>query len=378
MKAPRAFAGHFLALTLGLIFVTQAEAAEIDLIDGLSPGQKAILIRGPITSGDDERFYQLTKGMERASVFLESPGGVVDAGISIGAEIAMRGFTTLVLDGEGCHSVCAVIWVSGARRYMSPNASISVHAAYRVSGNAAPEESGVANAKIGAYMNELGLSRTAIEYFTIAKPDEPLMPITPEIAQALDIDVFVQDGDQVITPAERPSPRLIARQVTELAGIGNSCAELLGVSTVGLRALAEGILQNGHDLFGAATFSALLPEYADATKTEMRELGTVKWCLTAEASLRRDGVSTGIVGPSYDCGKAATDTELVICASPDLWAMDRAVSNLYFLFRRAAASAERTAFLDDQRAWLARRNACGGLQACLMERYSSRLFDMGF
>lgn len=210
MKAPRAFAGHFLALTLGLIFVTQAEAAEIDLIDGLSPGQKAILIRGPITSGDDERFYQLTKGMERASVFLESPGGVVDAGISIGAEIAMRGFTTLVLDGEGCHSVCAVIWVSGARRYMSPNASISVHAAYRVS------------------------------------------------------------------------------------------------------------------------------------------------------------------------GKAATDTELVICASPDLWAMDRAVSNLYFLFRRAAASAERTAFLDDQRAWLARRNACGGLQACLMERYSSRLFDMGF
>lgn len=378
MKATWVFTRPVFAVTLAIALVTQVKAAKIDVVDGLSPGQKAVLIRGPINPGDDDRFYQLTKGVERASVFLESPGGAVDAGISIGAEIAMRGFTTLVLDGDGCHSVCAVIWVSGARRYMSPNANIGVHAAYRVSGSAAPAESGVANAKIGAYLNELGLSRIAIEYFTLARPDEPLMPITPSIAQALDIDVFVQDGDRVITPAERPTPRRIARQVTELAGVGNNCAELFGVSPDGLRVQAEDILRNGHDLFGGTTFVPLLPEYAEVAKAGMRDLGIVQWCFTAEARLRRDGIGTGIVGPSYDCGKAATDTELAICASPDLWAMDRAVSNLYFIFRRAAASVERTAFLEGQRAWLVRRNACGGDRACLMERYSSRLFDMGF
>lgn len=357
-------------------------AAEIDLIDGLAPGQKGILIRGPIEIGDDDRFYDLAGQADRAIVFLESPGGAVDTGISIGSEIAIRGFTTLVLDGDGCHSICAVIWVSGARRYMSPNADISVHAAYRFEEDARGEtdaaESGVANAKIGAYLNELGLSRTAIEYFTVARPNEPLLPITPEIAQMLDIDIYVQGEERIVTPSDRPTPRRITRQVSEYAGLSTNCSELLGVNPQVWRAQAEIVLKRGHALFGGETFVTLLPEYSETTKAALQRDGFVRWCIAAEANLRKEGLPTGITGPSFECGRASTPTELAVCGSEDLWVLDNAMANLYFLYERDTDTARGAEFLDSQRTWLQRRDECGANLGCLAERYSSRLFDFGF
>lgn len=86
-------------------------AAEITVIDGVGPIVTALLIRGEILPGDDERFYQMVQTAQIAVVALDSPGGSVDTGISIGAEIAIRGFETVVLNGHGCHSICAVMWV---------------------------------------------------------------------------------------------------------------------------------------------------------------------------------------------------------------------------------------------------------------------------
>ena len=87
---------------------------------------------------------------------------------------------------------------------MFKDAVIGVHAAFemRSGANGATEarESGFANAQIGAYLNEFGLSANAIGYFTIAGPDEWRF-ITPDVAQLLDIDVYVQDGLETVTPA---------------------------------------------------------------------------------------------------------------------------------------------------------------------------------
>lgn len=378
---------HLLARVIFLLLLSAGampsaiKAAEIELFDGFEPGQKVILIRGPIEPGDDSRFYELAKQADRAIVFLELPGGAVDTGLSIGSEIAIKGFTTLVLDGDGCHSICAVIWVSGTRRYMSPNANISVHAAYRLAANADGEpgaaESGVANANIGAYLNELGLSRVAIEYFTVARPDEPLLPITPEIAQLLDIDVYLQDGEQVIAPSERPTPRRITRQVSEYLGMSINCGDLFGVDPQFWKAQGEIALKNGHALFGGEAFGQLLPEYSHALKTALQRDGFVRWCIAAEANLRRDGLPTGIAGPSFDCGQASTPTELAICSSEELWTLDRSMANLYFFYKRNQNTGRGVEFLDSQRAWLQRRDACGASLDCLSERYSSRLFDFG-
>ncbi len=43
-------------------------------------------------------------------------------------------------------------------------------------------ETGMANAQIGAFLNEVGLSADAIRYFTFAGSSEELIDIMPEIA----------------------------------------------------------------------------------------------------------------------------------------------------------------------------------------------------
>lgn len=208
-------------------------AAEFTIVPGHSDEQKGIFIKGVIEYGDDEEFFKLAEQAERASVILESPGGNVLAGLGIGAEIAIRGFTTLVVDGEGCFSICAVIWASGVRRYMTPNATIGVHAAYRIQnftdGTSLPVETGAANADIGAFLNELGLSREAIRYFTTASPND-FKFITPDVAQTLSIDVYIQDGFEITSAAYRPTPRKIARQTVDYLSMAVNCSNLLDVS----------------------------------------------------------------------------------------------------------------------------------------------------
>jgi len=374
----------FLIASLALcmtMHVGVLNAAEIEVVPGLEANQKAILVRGPIEEGDDNRFFEIAEETPRAIVFLESPGGLVTTGISIAAEIAIRGYTTLVLDGSGCHSICAIIWVAGVRRYMSPDADISVHAAYRMrndaNGDVETSESGMANAQIGAFLNEIGLSADAIRYFTFAGPSEELLDITPEIAQALSIDVYIQKPNGTISPVERPTPRRITRQVSEYSGLAVNCTMLFKVDGTTWTEQSKIVLRRGHEIFGGKTFAPLLGEYVAVTKADLEKQGFVRWCLSAEQNLRRDGLKTGISGPSYDCSKSSTRTEFAICSAPDLWAMDRAMASLYFYYRENTGAYRSEEFLSSQRAWLGRRDQCVDDLGCLYERYSSRLFDFG-
>jgi hypothetical protein len=163
----------FLLVSLTLYFTTPLgtlNAAEIEVVPSLEPNQKAILIRGPIEDGDDIRFFEIAEETPGAIVFLESPGGLVSTGISIAAEIAIREYTTLALDGSGCHSICAIMWVAGERRYMSPDADISVHAAYRMrnsaDGRVETSESGTANAQIGVLSQTFSVFRLLADFAT--------------------------------------------------------------------------------------------------------------------------------------------------------------------------------------------------------------------
>ncbi|PWE54447.1 hypothetical protein DEM27_20285 [Metarhizobium album] len=83
--------------------------------------------------------------MSRASVILQSPGGLVKEALHIGATIRMEGFATMVPADKQCFSVWGLIWVSGVRRYISDTSLIGFHAAYREE-NGEYRESGVANA----------------------------------------------------------------------------------------------------------------------------------------------------------------------------------------------------------------------------------------
>ncbi len=117
----------------GLVSGQRLNAAEIEVVQGLYPNPKAILVTGAIEEGDDNRFFEIAEETPRAIVFYVSPGALVLTGIFIAAEIAIRGYATLVLVWGGWLSLdLGDHVVAGMRHYMSPDADISAHAAYRI------------------------------------------------------------------------------------------------------------------------------------------------------------------------------------------------------------------------------------------------------
>lgn len=71
---------------------------------------------------------------------------------------------------------------------------------------------------------------------------------------------------------------------------------------------------------------------------------------------------------SFDCAKAATPVERMICADPGVSTLDQRLAEAY-----KAASARDPRVKESQRDWLANtRNKCG-TAACLSEAYGARL-----
>lgn len=75
---------------------------------------------------------------------------------------------------------------------------------------------------------------------------------------------------------------------------------------------------------------------------------------------------------SFDCAKASTRVEQLVCASQDLRRLDDRLTELYELAQdRDAVPNLRAA----QRAWLARRNTCRD-RACVAGHYEQRLAEL--
>lgn len=303
----------------------------------------------------------------------------MDEGLSIAAEIGQRGFTTVVAPGAECHSICAVIWVSGGSRIMDSTSTIGVHAAYRNEvlddGTSLASESGVANADIGSFLTHVGLSREAIRYFTTAGPND-VLPITPAIAQRLDIDTAVTEGEQMRMPEERPTPRRLAQQVGTYIGLSGDCAPLLGLDATFLQEQGGQRLKLGHELFGGELFASLVPEMISQIKSAKESMALKDWCTGAAIDLHNEGMSVGIDGPGYDCAKAATSTERAICGSFELWLEDRALGSIYSVLRNSSSGQERTELAQKQRIWISQRDRCGSDVDCILDRYRAWFLDL--
>jgi uncharacterized protein YecT (DUF1311 family) len=364
-----------------MVFSAPILAAEITLGSKDPWGNYSIYLTGPIEAGDYDRFYDLAELAPSANVHLNSPGGLVGEGLSIAAEVAIRGYSTWVNNDASCASMCSIIWMSGYHRFMVEDTVIRVHAAYEAGefkGGYSTRVSGSANAKIGAFLNEIGTPYETISYFTSARPEDDLNPITPSHALWLGIDTHVVKRDgSVISPWERPTARRAVDQVTTLIGVAVSCAKFLDVSPADYRAHSERILSDANKRYGAEILVNLLAEYKAIMKDDMSHKGYPVWCLAAEYDLRAQGFNTGVYGPSYNCAKAETKTELAICADVDLWAMDRVMSYVYSLYRTHTNPTVSKTFLRAQRDWLVRRDMCGGSSTCLKTQYGNRLRELG-
>lgn len=360
-------------------FGSDACAAEIK-VEKFGAGEPSIIeISGGIEVGDADRFSAAIEGVEKAMVLLSSPGGAVNDGLSVAAEIRSMGYTTIVLPDKECYSACALIWVAGVKRMMGETASIGVHAAWRneamVDGSTIATESGVANADIGSFLTYIGLSREAIRYFTTAGPKD-VLPVTPEIAQRLDIDTAVITDDGVVPASERPTPTLLVTQTANYLALGANCAEVYGLDKDWLRQKGEERLKHGHALFGGEVFAELVPMSVSKQKEDMDRMGVRVWCEDAEYQLRAGGLPTGVTGPSFDCAKASTVTELGICNAPGLWMPDRAMGSIFSVIHSKGSTENRRELNRRQRAWIERRDTCGDDVLCLADRYDAWFLDL--
>lgn len=166
-------------LIAAMLFSLPVQAAEIVRESG-SDGTDLISVSGAFTEGDDAVFRKLAAATDRAIVVLNSGGGNLIAGLQIGRAIRLRGFATAVPSNALCASACALAWLAGSPRLLDANSKVGFHAAYRLV-NGKASESGAANALVGAYLNQLGLSDTAVVYVTSAPP-EGVEWLTPENA----------------------------------------------------------------------------------------------------------------------------------------------------------------------------------------------------
>lgn len=76
---------------------------------------------------------------------------------------------------------------------------------------------------------------------------------------------------------------------------------------------------------------------------------------------------------SFDCAKARKADERAICANRALNDQDVRMDQLYGITRHLVPMGGSGAIMDDQRAWLKSRAACGGARACLARRYDDRI-----
>lgn len=89
--------------------------------------------------------------------------------------------------------------------------------------------------------------------------------------------------------------------------------------------------------------------------------------------------AAGSSRPSFDCAKAATSVERMICADPSLGEKDRQVSITYRTWIQRVKSGDMIDPIDeivaDQKAWVQRRNACQ-TAACVSKAYDERIEEL--
>jgi hypothetical protein len=158
-------------------------AAQIEVYQGTST-LPVIGIYGDLDVADVDRFQELSSKLNSAAVLLKSRGGKILAGMRIGEIVKAKGYTTVVKDY--CASSCALIWLAGAKRFMTPTAQIGLHQAYNLAGQA----DGVGNAVLGSYLTRLGLGYDAVAYAAQAGPNA-MKWLTPDDAKRLGIQVIV-------------------------------------------------------------------------------------------------------------------------------------------------------------------------------------------
>src|SRR5262245_37384344 len=113
----KAFGLAVLAATASLtVAASPAAAAMVYQVHTGDTDVSILVLRGQIVAGDLARLQRLTAKIpasQRIVLMLDSPGGSIDEGIAIGRYVYAAKLTTVAIQGPGCHSSCAFVFLAG-------------------------------------------------------------------------------------------------------------------------------------------------------------------------------------------------------------------------------------------------------------------------
>ena len=206
MSVRRWFAANTLSFCLAIGFSNSESASAAEVYHKkVGDDVNLIFVLGDITSNDEEKFRDLSIKYKNAIVALGSSGGALFPAIEIGKMIRLAGYPTMIVKGAHCTSSCALIWLAGSTRYLSPDGRVGFHAAYR-DNSGKMEESGVANAIVGRYLTLLNLSEKAIIFATMASPDK-ISWLTRSNREDAGIDFTTLESKEKASEVSMPTPR---------------------------------------------------------------------------------------------------------------------------------------------------------------------------
>jgi len=87
---------------------------------------------GPLMLDDFDRAIALAErsnagGEAPIAVHLASRGGALNTAIALGRRIHVRGYETVIREGEVCFSACTIMWLSGSQKWIHRNGAVGFH-----------------------------------------------------------------------------------------------------------------------------------------------------------------------------------------------------------------------------------------------------------
>jgi len=83
--------------------------------------------------------------------------------------------------------------------------------------------------------------------------------------------------------------------------------------------------------------------------------------------------------PSFNCAKASTDVEKLICSDAELANLDRSLADLYGTLLKQTPAKDQQMLKAEQRGWVKGRNECwksDDMRGCVAAEYRSRIAEL--
>jgi uncharacterized protein len=83
--------------------------------------------------------------------------------------------------------------------------------------------------------------------------------------------------------------------------------------------------------------------------------------------------------PGFDCAKASSQVEKLICSDAELAALDRSLSDLYAVVLRHTPAGEHRQLKAEQRGWIKGRDDCwkdDDMRGCVASEYRTRIDEL--